>query len=147
MSTSASNSSTRFRTLELSRPAAVVGTVVVALVVNLVLWLIGLAAGGSFEVLDGDKMMAVAPGGVIMLTVVPALVGLTAAALLSYRWPVMIRVAQVVGPLLALGTIAMTIDADFDAASTVALAAMHVALAGAVFVGLEGLRRKLATQG
>ncbi len=147
MSTFASNSSTRFRTLELSRPVAVIGTVVVALVVNLVLWLIGLAAGGSFEVLDGDKMMAVAPGGVIMLTVVPALVGLTAAALLSYRWPVMIRVAQVVGPLLALGTIAMTIDADFDAASTVSLAAMHVVLAGAVFAGLEGLRRKLATQG
>ena len=147
MPTLASNSATRLRTLELSRPAAVVGTVLVALVVNLALWLIGLAAGGSFEVPDGDKMMTVAPGGVITLTVIPALVGLTAAALLSYRWPVMIRVAQVVGPLLALGTIAMTIDAEFDAASTVALATMHVALAGVVFAGLEGLRRGLATQG
>lgn len=54
----------------------------------------------------------------------------------------MIRIAQVVGVIAPLGTIAMTIAADFDTASTVTLALMHVVIALVVPVGLEGMRRR-----
>ena len=86
-----------------------------ALVANLILWLIGLASGGSFEMTDQGKVASVAPGGVITLTVVPLLVGLSLAMLISLKWEPIIRIAQVVGAVFALGTIALTIAADFDA--------------------------------
>lgn len=132
--------------LELGRVQAVVATVVAALLVNLVIWAIGAAAGGSFEFTDGDLTQSAAPGGVVVLTIVPLLIGMTLAALLSYRWLGAIRVAQVVGPALALLTIVSTLMADFDGASTVALTAMHVAIAPIVVVGLEAMRRRLARQ-
>ena len=43
--------------------------------------------------------------------------------------------------MFALGTIALTIAADFDAASTVTLALMHVVVAASVVVALEAVRR------
>ena len=125
----------------LSRTKAIAFTIVGALVVNVVIWLIGLVAGGSFEFAQDGKVNSAAPGGVIMLTIVPALIGMTVAALLVPYWSSVIRVAQVVGPVLALGTIYLTIDAAFDGVSTIALAAMHVVLAIAIFVGLESMQR------
>ncbi|MGH3612217.1 MAG: DUF6069 family protein [Pseudonocardia sp.] len=132
--------------LELGRVQAVVATVVAALLVNLVIWAIGAAAGGSFELTNGDVTQSAAPGGVVVMTVVPLLVGMTLAALLSYRWLGAIRVAQVVGPALALLTIVSTLMADFDGPSTVALTAMHVAIAPIVVAGLEAMRRRLVRQ-
>ncbi len=35
-----------------SRPVAILGSVAVSVTVNLVVWLVGLAAGGSFETTD-----------------------------------------------------------------------------------------------
>ncbi len=91
---------------------------------------------------DQGKMASVAPGGgVITLTVVPLLVGLSLAMLISLKWEPIIRIAQVVGAVFALGTIALTIAADFDAASTVTLALMHVVVAASVVVALEAVRR------
>ena len=124
-----------------TRLRAVLFSVGASLLANLVLWLVGLAAGGSFELTDAGTTMAVAPGGVVMLTVVPIAVGMGLAALISLRWLGVIRIAQVVGVLAPLGTIAMTVDADFDAASTVTLALMHVVIAVVVPVGLESMRR------
>ncbi|MBH0780581.1 DUF6069 family protein [Nocardia bovistercoris] len=130
----------------LNRPVAVGGAVLTALVVNLVIWLIGAAAGGDFTTIDGDKTQDVAPGGVIVLSTVPLLIGLGAAALLSYRWIVVLRVAAAIGSVLALATIFGTIAADFDTASTVSLALMHVALVPILIISTEGLRKYL-TQG
>ena len=141
MTTTLETRTQRIKSLELTRVEAVVATVVVGLAVNLLLWLIGLGAGGSFEVTDAGEKMTVAPGGVVVLSVVPTIVGMTAAALLSLRWVSVIRIAQVVGPVLSLATIAGTILSDFDGASTVSLAAMHAALAAVVYFGLEGMRR------
>lgn len=132
--------------LELGRGQAVIATVVAALLVNLAIWAIGAAVGGSFEVTNGDVTQSAAPGGVVVMTVVPLLIGMTLAALLSYRWLGAIRVAQVVGPALALLTIVSTLMVDFDGTSTVALAAMHVAIAPIVVVGLEAMRRRLVRQ-
>ncbi|MEV0195325.1 hypothetical protein [Nonomuraea sp. NPDC050691] len=55
------------------------------------------------------------------MTVIPMTAGLVAAALPGSRWPVMVRLAQVAGPLLALGSVAMTFTAGFDAVSEVTL--------------------------
>ncbi|SNT35326.1 DUF6069 family protein [Rhodococcoides kyotonense] len=128
-------------TRSLPRWQAVLLSVIVALVLNLVLWLVGLAAGGSFELTDGGQSMSVAPGGVVILTLVPMVVGMGVAALISLRWLGVVRVAQVVGVIAPLGTIAMTVSADFDTVSTVTLALMHVVIAAVVFVGLEALLR------
>lgn len=130
-------------TLELSRPWAVAATVIGALVPNLVIWLLGLAAGGSFEMTDAGTTSSVAPGGVVILTVVPTLIGMTLAALISLKWVAVIRPAEVIGALLPLATIALTVQADFDTASTIALAAMHVVIAVVIVVGLEAMRRPL----
>ena len=120
---------------------AVLGTVATGLAVNLVIWLIGSAAGASYEMTDNGVTASVAPGGVIIMSVVPATIGLTLAAALSLRWAWIIRVAQVVGPTLAIVTVAGTIATDFDTASTIALSTMHVALAVVLYAGLERMRR------
>ncbi|MBF6353656.1 hypothetical protein IU449_03675 [Nocardia higoensis] len=127
----------------LSRPVALFGAIGAALTTNLVVWLIGAAAGGTFEMTDAGQVQSVAPGGIIMLTVVPMLVGLGAAVLLSYKWIGVLRVAAVIGSVLAVVTIAMTVSADFDTASTIALSITHLTLVPALVVATEGLRRKL----
>ncbi len=130
----------------LGRVRAVAATVVAALVINLVIWVIGAAAGGSFEFTDAGKTQSAAPGGVIVMTVIPLLIGMTLTALVSYRWLGVIRVAQVVGPLIALLTIGGTVAANFDGVSTVALSAMHVTAVPILIVGLEAMHRRLVGQ-
>ncbi len=129
-----------------SRPArsavVVAASVVTALVVNLVLWAVGLVAGGSFEHTDAGEVMSAAPGGVVLMSVVPLTVGLAVAALLTLWWNGFARIAQVVGALLPLATIQGTISADFDTPSTVALTLMHVVIAVVVVVALEMLRAR-----
>lgn len=128
-----------------SRPArsaiVVVAAVVVALVTNLVLWAVGLAVGGSFEHTDAGRTVSSAPGGVVLMTVLPLTVGLALAAVLTLWWNGFARIAQVVGALLPLATIQGTITADFDTPSTVALVLMHVVIAVVVVVALDMLRR------
>ncbi|MFC9438924.1 DUF6069 family protein [Nocardia sp. NPDC057030] len=126
------------------RPTAVIGSVVVAVAVNLIVWLLGEAAGGSFEVVDQGVTTSVGAGGVIVSSGLPLLVGMTAAALVSYFWTGALRVAQIVGAVLAIATIGLTIAAPFDAVTTVALSVMHVVLAPVLVVGLEAMRRGLS---
>jgi hypothetical protein len=125
------------------RPAIVAATVVAAVVANTVIWAVGALASGSFEYTDGGATQSAAPGGVIVLTAVPVAVGMALAALLAPRWPVLVRVAQVVGPLASLLTIGGTISADFDGPSTVALSLAHVAIVPALLVGLEVVHRRV----
>ncbi|MEU1734190.1 DUF6069 family protein [Streptosporangium sp. NPDC020145] len=125
----------------------VVGAVLGALAVNLLIWLIGRGLGGSFVYLEagGRPHTTTAPQGVITMTVVPMTAGLVAAALLGSRWPVMVRVAQVAGPLLALATVAMTFTAGFDGVSQIALTSMHVVIAVVVAGALQLLARTLGS--
>jgi len=144
MSTTAASRSSSFlaRSRAAGRTTVVAATVVAALVLNLVFWLLGLAAGGSFEHTDAGSVAVAAPGGVVLMTVVPLGVGLTLAAVLSLWWSGVLRIAQVVGALLPLATIQGTLTADFDTASTVTLTMMHVAIAVAAVLGLEVIRRR-----
>ncbi len=126
-------------------PAAIVAIAVVgALVVNLAIWLIGLAAGGSFEFDNNGKIQSAAPGGVIVLSTVPLTIGLAIAVLLAAKWRVFIRIGQIVGALAALGTTANTFAVDFDATSTISLALMHVVVAVVAVAALEAVRKRWA---
>ena len=124
------------------RTVLVVVTVLVALAVNLLIYAAGRLAGGSYRFTAGaatTEVDALTVGG---FTVVPLLVGLTLAALLSLRWPRVVLVALVVAPLLALVTVPlMTLPTDLDGASTVALSLCHVALAVISVLALLRLRR------
>ncbi|MBF6337885.1 hypothetical protein IU450_18585 [Nocardia abscessus] len=126
-----------------NRPVAILGSVAVSVTINLVVWLVGLAAGGSFETTDAGKTSEVTASGVIVSAAVPLLIGMTLAALLSYLWVGVLRVAQVVGATLAVATIGLTVAADFDLVSTIALSAMHVVLAPVLVGGLEMMRNRL----
>ncbi|MFC4124547.1 DUF6069 family protein [Nocardia rhizosphaerae] len=130
----------------LTRPVAVIGAVVAAVVLNLIVWGIGELAGGSFTMTNAGVVSDVAPGGVILMSAVPLLVGMTVAVLVSYLWTGVLRVGAVVGSLLSLGTIAMTVSADFDTASTVALSLMHVVLVPVLVIALEGVRRSISAR-
>lgn len=130
----------------LSRPVAVLGAVAVAVVANLIVWGIGAAAGGSFVLVDGDTVEDVAPGGVILMSAVPLLIGLTIAVVIARWWTGVLRLAAVVGSLLALLTIGGTLSADFDTATTVSLSIMHVVLVPIIVIALEGVRRTITAQ-
>ena len=124
------------------RSVLVVVTVLVALAVNLLIYAVGRLAGGSYRFTSAGapaEVDALTVGG---FTVVPLLVGLTLAALLSRRWPRLVLVALVVAPVLALVTVPLlTLPADFDRTSTLALALCHVALAVISVLALLRLRR------
>lgn len=123
------------------RLTAVLGSVLVAVAVNLIVWLLGEVAGGSFELVDDGVTRQVGVGTVILSSAVPLLTGMTLAALISYLWDGVLRVAQIVGGVLAVATIGLTVSADFDMTTTVALSVMHVVLAPVLVVGLEAMRR------
>ncbi|MFC6009860.1 DUF6069 family protein [Nocardia lasii] len=138
--------STPYTVPALRRPVAVLGAVAAAVVVNLIVWAIGAAAGGSFIAIEKGEAMDVAPGGVVIMSAVPLLIGLTVAVLVSYLWTGVLRTAAVIGSLLSLATIGLTVATDFDAASTVALSVMHVTLVPIIVIALEGVRRGIAAE-
>jgi hypothetical protein len=121
----------------------VVATVVAAVVINVTIYAIGRAFGGDFLFTNAGKSIEVDAMSVVILTTVPLVAGMTLAALLSLKWPQIIKVALVVGPALALATIAtFTIPADFDTTSTTTLALTHVALVPMVILGLLAIARR-----
>ncbi|WP_221889711.1 DUF6069 family protein [Streptomyces sp. WAC06614] len=127
-------------------PAAVTaGAVAAALGVNLALWLVGLAFGGSFQYVEADGSLhtTTAPQGVITMTVLPLSGGLALSVLLAAagRRRFVLRSAQVVGVGAALATTVQTFTAGFDVPSTIALSVMHIVVAAVVLLALEALAR------
>jgi hypothetical protein len=120
--------------------AAAVGT---AAVVNLILYGIGRAAGGTFRFTASGGPAVVDGITVVAFSVVPLLVGLVAVALLARFGGWVIRTALVVGPLLAIATIAlMTLPADLDTTSTVTLALCHLVLVPVIIVAVRALGQR-----
>lgn len=123
------------------RPVIVAATVGTAVVVNLVVYAAGRAAGADFTFTSAGTVTQVDALTVVGFTVVPLLLGLTVVALLCRRWPVVATVAMVVAPALAVVTVGlMTVPADFDTASTVTLALCHLTLAPLSVLGVRALR-------
>ncbi|MFK4041360.1 DUF6069 family protein [Nonomuraea wenchangensis] len=121
----------------------VVATVTAALLLNLAIYGLGRAAGGGFRFTAAGRPAEVDALTVAGFTALPLLVGMTVVAVLARIWPWVVPTALVVAPAIALGTIpVMTIPADFDDPSKIALALCHVALAPVTVAGLLGLRRR-----
>ncbi|MHA7239301.1 hypothetical protein [Arthrobacter sp. TMS1-12-1] len=121
-------------------PARVIATAVgVAVLANLVLFLVGVLAGAGYAFTSPAGPATVDAVVVAAFTIIPLALGLAVVAVLRPRWPWVVGVALIVAPVLEIGTIfALTIPADFDGRSTVALALCHLAL---VPVTVEALRR------
>lgn len=125
------------------RRAVVIIAIVCALAVNLTIYAIGRAAGGSFIYTQAGAKITVDPLAITFMTVLPLAVGLTLVAWLSRRWPLLITAAKIIGPALALATVAlMTVPAHFDGTSTLFLSSMHLALVPITLLSLSMLARR-----
>jgi hypothetical protein len=124
------------------RAAVVALAVLAAVVVNLIVYAVGRAAGGTFRFTSAGAPAEVDAVTVAGFSAVPLLVGLVAVALLAPRGAWVTRVALVLGPLLAIGTVAaMTVPADFDRTSTVTLAVCHLVLVPVILLAVPRLGR------
>ncbi|WP_349876601.1 DUF6069 family protein [Micromonospora sp. HUAS YX12] len=128
---------------DLSRTAVVALATAVAVVVNLIVYAIGRAAGGSFLFTADGRQVEVDAVTVAGFSALPLALGLTAVALLASRFAWVVRAALIVGPALAVLTIAtMTLPADLDTTSTITLAVCHLTLAPIIVVAVTALSRR-----
>ncbi|SCG33903.1 DUF6069 family protein [Micromonospora humi] len=128
---------------DLSRAAVVTGATVGAVVVNLVVYAVGRAAGGTFRFTAAAGPAEVNGATVAAFSALPLLVGLTAVALLAPRFDWVVRAASIVGPALAVLTIvAMTLPTDLDATSKTTLAVCHLTLVPIILVAVAALGRR-----
>ncbi|MEU4423587.1 DUF6069 family protein [Actinoplanes sp. NPDC024001] len=129
--------------------AALIGVAVgVAVVANLIVYLIGRAAGGTFVFTANNGPAEVDAATVAGFSLVPLLVGLAVVALLAPRAPWVVRAAVVIGPVLAIGTIVvMTLPADFDSVSTTTLALCHLTLVPITIAAALALGRRSRVAG
>jgi hypothetical protein len=120
--------------------AAAVGT---AVLINLILYGSGRAAGGTFRFTTPNGPAVVDGVTVAAFSSLPLLAGLVAVALLSRFGAWVVRTALIVGPLLAVATIvAMTLPTDLDATSKVTLALCHLVLVPIIIVAVRALGRR-----
>jgi hypothetical protein len=123
----------------MSRWVTVLSAVSVAVVVNLLVFAAGRAAGGDFTFTRDGSAVTVDAVTVAGFSAVPLGVGLALLAVLVGRVRWVSTIAGVVAPLLAIVTIfVMTIPVDLDEVSTVALACCHLTL---VPISLLAIRR------
>ena len=134
--------------MRLPTSVLILAAVVTALAANLAIFAIGGAAGATYEFTSGTGVTVVSPIVLAAFTVLPLGLALTAVALIGRVWKPVFPIALVAGPVLELGSIlAMTVPADFDLASTIALALCHTALVPVTIAALVILRRRYASGG
>jgi hypothetical protein len=105
--------------------------------VNLAVYAAGRALGGTFTYQQHGTAVRVDPLAIAIMSLAPLATGLMLVAVLSRRWPAVIRVARVAAPALAVVTIAvMTLPAGFDATSAASLAVMHLTTIPAALLAL-----------
>ncbi|QLQ36422.1 DUF6069 family protein [Micromonospora robiginosa] len=128
---------------DLPRAAVVALATVAAVVVNLVVYAVGRAAGGTFRFTAASGPAEVNAVTVAAFSALPLLVGLTAVALLAPRFGWVVRAASIVGPALAVLTVvAMTLPTDLDATSKATLAGCHLTLVPIILVAVAALGRR-----
>ncbi|MFC5747296.1 DUF6069 family protein [Actinomadura rugatobispora] len=105
------------------QPARVLAATAAALVIDLLLLWIGTAAGASLDIEAPYDLNAAM---VALGTVVPMLAGAAIVWLLARWFPAFPRWAAWAGPAVALVSAAMPFAVSADAATALALAAMHL---------------------
>lgn len=109
-----------------------------AVVINLILYAGGRAIGGTFDFTGPSGPATVDAVTVAGFSAVPLLIGLSAVALLARFGSWVTRAALILGPLLAIGTIAvMTLPTDLDPVSKVTLALCHLTLVPIIIVAVR----------
>lgn len=122
---------TQSRTSTSPLRAAAVGAVV-ALIANLVIWLVGAAAGAGYDVTPGGgQTIQVGALAVTLSTIIPFVIG-GGAVLAARRWPRAPRTLAWAGLAVALLSLITPITAQTDSTTRLALSLMHV-LAGVVW--------------
>lgn len=116
---------------------------VTATAVNLAIWGVSALAGASLALLDNGEDYLIDAGSVIFSSAVPIVVGIALAALIARWWTGVIRVAQAVGALLAVGTLWSVFAYGIGAGTITALTLMHLVSGAVVVLALEGLRRRV----
>jgi len=131
-----------------SRVLIIAAAVGAAVLINLILYGIGRAAGGTFHFTATTGPAVVDGVTVAAFSALPLLAGLVAVALLSRFGAWVIRTALIVGPLLAVATIVvMTLPTDLDATSKVTLALCHLVLVPIIIVAVRLLGRRAEVAG
>lgn len=120
--------------------AALFGAVT-ATVLNLVIWGAVQIAGVSLVLWDPGSDYVVQASSVAASSAVPMVVGIVLASVIA-RWrPGVIRMAQVLGALMAVGTLWGVFAYGMDATTITALTLMHFVSGVVVVFAPEGLRR------
>ena len=131
-----------------SRALIIAAAAGAAVLINLILYGVGRAAGGTFRFTAPTGPAVVDGVTVAAFSALPLLAGLVAVALLSRFGLWVVRTALIVGPLLAVATIvAMTLPTDLDATSKVTLALCHLALVPIIIVAVRLLGRRAEVAG
>jgi hypothetical protein len=125
------------RLARIPAPLLVAGAVVLAIVVNVGIHALGRAAGATY------RFTAATGPAEVGYTLLPLGIALTLVAVLGRFWRWVFPVALVAGPVLELGSIlGMTVPADFDLASKIALASCHLVLVPVSVLAVLALRRR-----
>ncbi|MGW0965797.1 DUF6069 family protein [Streptomyces sp. NPDC002516] len=123
---------------------AVAGAAALAAIVNLIVLFVGDAAGASLVLKLNGKSDEINAGGVIFMSILAPVVGVTAAVLLA-RWkPVFLRVGQFAGGAVALLTAIGPLTVDTDGGTAATLVTMHLFVGFVAVSALEAIRRSRA---
>ncbi|MBE3000628.1 hypothetical protein IDM40_18255 [Nocardiopsis sp. HNM0947] len=121
--------------------AALFGAVA-ATVLNLLVWGTAQVSGASLVLVEaGEPDYVVQAGSVASSSIVPMVLGIVLASVIARWWPGVIRLAQVLGALLAVGTLWSVFTYGADAVTITSLTLMHLISGAVVVLALEGLRR------
>lgn len=112
-----------------------------ALAGNLALLVVGRAAGASFAVPDRGEpgaLMHIGPVAVALSTLLPLVIGLGVAALITQRWPRTTLTLKALAVLITLASLGMPLGADTDTDTRILLAGMHLVVGSAYLAAVRG---------
>lgn len=119
----------------------VVGSALVAAIVDVIILLIGDAAGASLVLELNGEPDKIGASDVIFISVVAPVLGIVVTLLLA-RWkPVFLRVGQVVAGAVAVLTAIGPLVQDTDGGTAATLIPMHLFVGVVVVAALEIIRR------
>lgn len=121
---------------------------VIAVAANLALYGLGRATGASFLVtpVGAEAALPVGPAMIVAWSLVPLVLGLGATALAIRRGTTAVAVLQVLGVVVALGSLALPLLADGELTARLLLATMHVVVGAAYVAPVQRARAALSAQ-
>lgn len=124
------------------RSSVVVGTLVIGVAINVLIHTVGAASGATYEFTTAGAPAKVDTLTVAGCTALPLLVGLAAAATPRRPLGTCDPAAIIIGPAVALGSIAvMLVPADLVRSSQIPLALCHTMLVPVTIAGPLLIRR------